>query len=63
MGADTLSAMTNAPPSITEEIATMEFAVKRTVDRMAANGMLRVPGETAERLRACRLDKSKLSVR
>ena len=48
---------------VTEEIPAMEFAVKRTVDRAAANGMLRVPGETAERLRACRLDKSKLSIR
>ena len=48
---------------VTEEIPQLEFAVKRTIDKAALNGMVRGGGETAERLKACKTEKAKLSVR
>jgi len=47
-----------------EEVPNLRVGtVKRTVDRDAANGMLRSGGAAAEKLAPCRLSKSKLGVK
>ena len=47
---------------VTEELPSLEFSVKRTLDRPALTGMIRAGGETAEKLKACKTEKARLKV-
>jgi hypothetical protein len=48
---------------VLEEVPALAWAIKRTIDKPALEGMIREGGETAERLKATKTAKAKLSVR